>query len=242
MIKTLRIFPLRLTPHSDRTSILQAYSREAGAVSFAVPAGNGPAAARRRALLQPLQPLEVVATIRPGRDVHTFREPRALLALHGILMHPERRAVAMFLTEALQIILRQGDADPLTYDYIVDAVGRLNDPRTPVANFHLTFLIGLAALLGIAPDAAGWRRGLVFDMLDGCFRRSAALHGHTLSPAESAAAATLLKLNWANMGRLRMTGAARAEALDRILEYYTLHYANLSGMKSPSVLHSLLRP
>ncbi len=241
MNRTLTILPLRLTPHSDRTSILQAYSREIGAVSFAVPAGSGAGAARRRALLQPLTPLEVEASIRPGRELHTFKEPRPLLTLHTIQAEPERRAVAMFLAEALQIILRQAEADGPTFDFIVDAVGRLNNPEVAPANFHLTFLTGLAVLLGIAPDAANYRPGMVFDMLDGTFRTSAAIHGHCLSPAASAAAATLLRLDWQNMSRLRMPAAVRAEALERILEYYTLHYANLSAMHSPAILHTIFR-
>lgn len=241
MNRTLTILPLRLTPHSDRTSILQAYSREIGAVSFAVPAGSGAGAARRRALLQPLTPLEVEASIRPGRELHSFKEPRPLLTLHTIQAEPERRAVAMFLAEALQIILRQAEADGPTFDFIVDAVGRLNNPEVAPANFHLTFLTGLAVLLGIAPDAANYRPGMVFDMLDGTFRTSAAIHGHCLSPAASAAAATLLRLDWQNMSRLRMPAAVRAEALERILEYYTLHYANLSAMHSPAILHTIFR-
>lgn len=232
--QTLHIIPLRLTPHSDRTSILQTYSREMGAVSFAV-------GAKRRALFQPLTPLEVEASVRPGRELHTFREPRVMVYMHTLLSDPERSAVAMFLAEALQTILRQGEADPNTYDYIVEAVSQLNDPAVKPANFHLTFLIRLSVLLGIAPDTAGYRRGMVFDMIDGIFRESAPLHGHYLTPQASAAAATLLRLNWRNMSRLRMAGAVRAEALERILEYYTLHYANLSGMKSPAVLRSLFR-
>ena len=171
MNKTLHIIPLRLTPHSDRTSVLQAYSRESGAVSFAIPEGNGRLAARRRALLQPLTPLEVEASIRPGRDVHTFREPRALIALHSIMASPERRAVAMFTAEVLQALLRQGEADALTFDYIVDAIGRLNNPEVSPSNFHLTFLIGLAVMLGISPDSADYRPGRVFDMIDGRFRQ-----------------------------------------------------------------------
>lgn len=241
MNKTLHIIPLRLTPHSDRTSILQAYSRESGAVSFAIPEGNGRLAARRRALLQPLTPLEVEASIRPGRDVHTFREPRALMALHSIMASPERRAVAMFTAEVLQALLRQGDADALTFDYIVDAIGRLNNPEVSPSNFHLTFLIGLAVMLGISPDPADYRPGRVFDMIDGRFRPTAALHGHTLSSAESAAAAVLLRINWTNMERFRMSAPQRAAALERILEYYTLHYANLSSLKSPSILREVLR-
>ncbi|MCM1311119.1 MAG: DNA repair protein RecO C-terminal domain-containing protein [Bacteroides sp.] len=239
MERKLCLLPLRLTQHSDRTSILQSYSREMGAVTFAVPSGSGGGATRRRALLQPLTPLEVVASICPGREVHTFREPRVVMPVHLIQADPERRAVVMFLAEALQIIMRQAEADAATYDFIIEAIERLNDPVVLPANFHLTFLIGLSVMLGIAPDAGSYRPGMVFDMIDGVFRPSAALHGHCLSPQDSASAATLLHLNWANMSRLHMSGRVRGEALDRILEYYTLHYANLSAMKSPAVLHAL---
>ena len=241
MQKILNMLPLRLTPHSDRTAILQAYSLEMGAVSFAVPAGAGPGAARRRALLQPLTPLEVEASIRPGRELHTFREPRARVQIHTILMSPERSAVAMFLAEVLQNLLRQAEPDANTYIYIERAVERLNDPQTRVGNFALMFLRGLSTMLGIEPDLTDYRPGMLFDMIDGRFRLSAALHGHSLSASASAAAARLLRMTWETQGRFRFSGAERREALERILEYYTIHYAPLTGLKSPAVLHALLR-
>lgn len=241
MQKILNIIPLRLTPHSDRTSILQAYSLEMGSVSFTVPAGKGPGAARRRALLQPLTPLEIEAQIYPGRDLHSFREPRPKVQIHNILTCPERAAVAMFIAEVLQNLLRQSDSDAPTYYYIEQAVGRLNDRDVPVANFALMFLRGLTVCLGIEPDGHAYRRGMLFDMIDGCFRASAALHGHSLSVSDSEAAARLLRMTWANQGRFRFSSAERRNALDRILEYYSLHYAPLTNLKSPAVLHQLLR-
>ncbi len=239
MNQTLHILPLRLVQHSDRTSILSAYSRQLGSLTFAVPAGPGAGAARRRALLMPLNPLEVEAAIRPDKEVHTFRSPRALMPLHGVLTSPVRTSVAMFMAEALQIILRQSEGDPLLYDYIVDAMERLNDPLTPIANFPLAFLTGLASVLGIAPDAANYRKGRIFDMIDACFRTGMPLHGRALSVAESEAAAKLMRISWRNMARYRFTRRERAEALDHILEYYTLHYANLTNLHSPEIFRAL---
>ncbi len=240
MQKILNIIPLRLTPHSDRTSILQAYSLEMGSVSFAVPAGKGPGATRRRALLQPLTPLEVEAQIYPGRELHTFREPRARVQIHTVLTHPERAAVAMFIAEVLQNLLRQSDADAPTFHYIERAIEQLNDPSVPVANFALMFLRGLTVCMGIEPDCHGYRPGMLFDMIDGCFRGSAALHGHSLSAVASEAAAWLMRMSWRNHWRFRFSTADRREALDRILEYYSLHFAPLTNLKSPAVLHQLL--
>lgn len=240
MYRTLNILPLRIVRYSDKTSLLSSFSRELGTISFAIPAGNGPSAARRRALLSILTPLEVEASIRPGRDVHSFKEARALLALHLVQTDPVRASLAMFIAEALLPILRQNEGDSLIFDYIVNAMARLNDKSVATANFHIAFLVGLASLLGIAPDSGDFRRGKVFDMVDARFRAAAPLHGRSLSPEESAAAERLMRMTWNNMARFRFSPGQRNEVLNRILEYYTIHHANLSTLKSPEILHSLL--
>lgn len=230
--RTLHILPLRLTPYSDSKAILSAYSRELGTLAFSVPI-------KRRGMYHPLAVLEVEATIRPGREVHSFREPRALVMMHGVMTDPVRSALVMFLAEALQTLLRQSEGDPLVFDFVADAMKRLNDPDTPVANFHIAFLVRLAAILGIAPDCSEWRPGMVFDMVDARFRATMPLHGQGLDPAESEAVERLSRITWANMSRYRFSRSGRSQALRGILQYYTLHYANLSSLKSLPILESL---
>lgn len=225
--------PLRLTPYSDRTSILTAYSREQGTLAFAV-------SPKRRGLYHPLSVLEVEASVRPGRDVHALRNARPMLVLHTVMAQPVRTALTMFLAEVLQVVLRQSEGDPLMFDFIAQAMERLNDAATPVGNFHLAFLVRMAHLLGIAPDCADFAPGRVFDLVDACFRSSAPLHGQMLSPIESVAAERLSRITWENMGHFRYTRPQRAAALRHILEYYTLHHANLSTLKSPAILEALM--
>lgn len=235
MKRALTILPLRLTPHSDRTSILAAYSRELGSVAFTIAAGS-----KRRALFMPLNPIEVQTTVRPGRELLTLSEPRALMPLHTIISSPERTALAMFMAEVIAPIVRQGGPDPTLFDYIYNAIVRLNNPDTPTANFHLCFLTRMAVILGIAPDISSYRPGKVFDMLDAQFRDSAPLHGHYLSPAESSAVARICRITWENHGQFKFSGQQRAEVLNRILQFYTLHHANISTLKSPAILHAIL--
>lgn len=239
MQKTLKILPLRLTPHSDRTSILNAYSREMGRVAFAVASGSGAGAARRRALLMPLNPVEVVASVRSGSELMTFREPRALMPLHGIMSSPERSAVALFIAEVLERVLRQSEPEPTVFDFLVDSVGRLNNPEVAAANFHLCFLVRLAAMLGIAPDPTDYRRGMVFDMVDGVFRLSMPLHGRALSASDSGVAALFMRMTWENQAAFRLDRRRRNEILERILDYYSLHLADMTTLRSPSILRSL---
>ncbi|MDE6153062.1 MAG: recombination protein O N-terminal domain-containing protein, partial [Muribaculaceae bacterium] len=53
MYTTLDCIALRTVRHSDRHSILSAYTRQRGRMSFLIPAGNGREATRRRAMLMP---------------------------------------------------------------------------------------------------------------------------------------------------------------------------------------------
>lgn len=208
---------------------------------MAVSAGAGRGASRLRALLMPLSVIECEADIRPGRDIHTMSNVRAIDALHGLRSDPVKGSVAMFLAEVLAGVLREGPADRGVWHFIAGSIRTLDrmDPRR-VANFHLCFLYGLGQCLGVAPDATDYAPGRVFDMRDGCFRSSAPLHADFLSPMESRAVWAVSRLTYANMHGWRMSRQQRQAVLDIILDYYAMHYAPMSGLKSLDVLRMLM--
>lgn len=240
MKKELHIIALRTVRHTDRHSILTAYSLELGRVAFAIPAGAGREALRRRALLMPLALVECVADIRPGREVMIMHEPRAEEPLTSLRTNPVKSSLVMFIAEVLGVVLRDGPPDELSYAYIHNAVKLLDRlPTGSVANFHLMFLYGLGRFLGIEPDVSGYRQGMVFDMLDGRFRLSAPMHRHYLDPVQSGAVVALSRMNPANMHLFKMTRHERNQLLDGILQYYSLHYTGLQSLRSLDVLREL---
>ena len=97
--QTLHCIALRTVKYNDRHSILTAYTREHGRMSFLLPAGSGKEAARRRALMMPMGLFECTADLRPGRDIPPMREPAPILPLHGIRSNPVKGLIAMFLAE-----------------------------------------------------------------------------------------------------------------------------------------------
>ena len=240
MKETMHIISLRVVKHNERHNIFVGYSLEAGRVAMAVPAGSSRAASRLRALLMPMSVIECEADIRPGREVHTMGNVRAEVSLQSVYSHPVKSAVAMFLAEVLGNVLREGPADAAVWHYVASSVTALELlPAENVANFHLCFLYGLGACLGIAPDASGYESGMVFDMEEGVFRRTAPLHGHFLGPEEAGAVYAVGRLTYSNMHGWRLTREERGRVLDAVLQYYTLHYASLSGLRSVEVLRQL---
>lgn len=240
MRQKLQFVALRTVRYSDRHSILSGYSLECGRVAFAIAAGSGKEAVRRRALLMPLSIVECVADIKPGREVSIMHEPRSLSPLAGLRANPLKSAVALFLAEVLGVVLRDGPPDASLYNYMCRAIEVLDLlPSERTANFHICFLWGLGRFIGIEPDTEEYRPGMIFDMADGRFRMSAPLHRHYLDPMQSGVVASLSRMTFANMWLFRMNRHQRNELLDGILKYYSLHYTGLQSLRSLDVLREL---
>ena len=236
MYESIRGLALRTIRHDDRTSILSAWTAERGRVAISMPAGNGREARRRRALTMPLALFEGVAVSRPGRELLQLRDMRPTDVTASLHSHPVKTAMALFLADVLDSVLRSAAPDGRYSEVLFGAVRALDAVDNPhaLANFHLWFLRALATMTGIAPDFGSWRPGAVFDMTEGVFRASAPLRGRWLAPDEACAVRMLGRLTLNNIGRVRLSRSDRRLLLDGILDYYALHGA-LSGSASRSL-------
>lgn len=242
MKQKLTLIALRTTKVNDRTSILWAYSDELGRLSFALNAGSGREACRRRALLMPLSVVECEADVRPGRDINFMSQPRGILTMDRVYSHPVKNAIAMFLSEFLSIVLKETMPDPGRFSFIVDSINLLTElsDNHAIANFHICFMLRAGRFLGIEPDYSSYAPGRVFDMTDGIFKApfSATLN-HTLTPEESKALVMLGRMTYSNMGVFRLGRTLRNRILELIIEFYSIHLTSLSSMKSLEVLRTL---
>lgn len=235
---------MRTVRYSDRNSILTAYTRQGGRLSFLVPAGTGRAAARLRALLMPMGRFECVADIRPGRDIHSIRDVKAVVL--PPVADPLRSTIALFVADMLSTLLKEPMSDPLLFDFIDDALRRLGDNRkgmmlegAALLNFHICFLIRLTRFLGIEPDWPTYLPGAVLDFADGIFRPFPPSHRNFLPPGESEAASLLGRMNFRNLGHFSMTRFERNTILDRILLYYQTHFPSVGEPSSLSILRMM---
>lgn len=244
MFKSIRGVALRTVRYNDRNSILTAWTAELGRTALLMPDGAGRESRRRRALTMPLSLFEGQVDVRPGREIMTVRDMRPLAVTTALSAHPVKAALAMFLAEVLQAVLRDaGQADPVLWRLIHDTVTALDRaPDRALANFHLWFLYRLGVVIGIEPDTSTFERGRVFDMADGIFRDSAPGHADYVEAAEARIVVILGRLSERSLPLLRMSSERRSRALDGILRYYTLHHSPLNALHSLPVLRTLLHP
>lgn len=241
MTTNLNIITLRMVRYSDKSNILLTYSREAGPVSFAIAAGSGREAMRRRALLMPLSVNECVANIRPGHELALMSGLQTLFPTTSLHSNSLKLSVGMMLAELLTAILRNAPTDENLFDYIVGGIRALELlPANKIANFHLVFIYGLGKMLGIEPDMATFRKNRWLDMRDGVWRDVPAPHPDMLTPAQSRTAYILGKLNYSTMHLLGINHVDRNNILEKMLRYISIHYTPLAeSIKSPELFRSL---
>ena len=138
MLNTTDAIVLSLQPHSDKAHILHAYTRAGGRVNYMV-YGLG-----RKNAAGKYSPLSVVQLTTDDKSIRTAQ---LTFVPQTTVSDPYKRTIALFLSEVLYHVLRHPMPDEPMYEFIRLSVQALDQSEEP-QNFHLAFLVGLAAKLG----------------------------------------------------------------------------------------------
>lgn len=228
----MELIALRTVKYNDKNSILSAFTAESGRVSVLISASGGKEARRRRALLMPLAIVDAEVDIRPGRDIHTLRDVRPLSSSLSVISSYIKSAIALFMADFLNSILRQESADERLFAFLRREILQFEDADDNEAiNSHIAILCRLSSLMGIQPDTGSYRRGSFFDLHDGMWRTSPPLHNAWLDQNESRMAYIVLsrfndRVNY--LPRILSRRDIRNRALDILIDYYTTHFTKLN--------------
>lgn len=231
--------------HSDRHNVTGVFTRERGRMALLTPAGSSRQSRQTAACFQPLGIVEAQVSVNPNRELQIPSSVARATVWRSIYYEPRKMTQAMFLSEFLGRLLRDSPAEITLWDFIAQSItllDELNDD-TSIANFHITFLMGLMRLTGIFPDLSGYSDGMEFDMKSGRmvlpFSMQEGARGLRIDPARAAFLPKLAKLSYANSHRFLFSGRERSEILDYMLRYYGCHFPGCDRLKSLDILKEL---
>lgn len=238
MYQTLNCIALRTVKHSDRSTVLSAFSREAGRVSFVLPAGGGRGAARLKAITSPGARFTCVVRSSSGESLLRPIDP---MPVGSPVMpdHPAKPAITLFLVDVLGSALRETPAEPLLYDFVSGMLEQLAHSECRVADFHIVFLVRLTHFLGIEPDVASWQQGYVFDMQGGVFQPVPPGHNRYIEAREAGFLPRLMRITLRNSICFRFSATTRNLILDNLIRYYTYHGILPGEPRSLPILRAL---
>ena len=231
--------------HSDRHKVTGVYTRERGRMAFLTPAGASRQSRQTAACFQPLSVVEAQVSVNPTRELHIPSAVARAEVWRTIYYEPAKMTVAMFLSEFLGRLLHDSPAEPSLWDFIMQSIKLLDtiDDEASIANFHITFLIGLMRLTGIFPDLSAYSEGMEFDMKSGRmalpFSLQGGVRGMRIDARRTSFLPKLGRISYANCHRFRFNGRERSEILDDILRYYGCHFPGCDRLKSLDILKEI---
>lgn len=232
-----RAVVLRRVAYRDSRAMVTLLTREAGLVAVSVTVGKSTASRRRNALLMPGSRVEVLLRYLPSRSASTLMDV-GVADMAVPLGSATSLAMTMFVCEVTSALLREASADRRLFDF-VDATFALISSGGNMPNLPIAYLIGMMSFIGIEPDSRLYRPGMFFDFSGGTFTPEPPISGRWLERDESHIAAQLLRMNYRNMAKFRFNREQRASLIDRLLDYYTIHFTPMLSLRTLPVLHQL---
>ena len=213
-----RIVVLHLTKYSDHSLILHTVDSAAGRRSFLV---RGLKRSNAVALFHPLSLLDVVSGESPKSSLAWLREWEPAASLPGLRGDRTKAAIAMFLSEVLYRSFTTELADLSLFDWLCDAIVRLDAAEGSVANFHLWFLVGYAVQLGFMPGEAIEPAGM-------------------FSPDDATLFQQILHASFEETMAIPLSATRRQAFARRMLQYLSWHLGTTLDARSLDVLHAVL--
>ncbi|MDE6649441.1 MAG: recombination protein O N-terminal domain-containing protein [Muribaculaceae bacterium] len=204
--------------HNDRHNITGIYTRERGRMSLLTPAGSTKKSRQTSARILPLNIVETQVNMSACSELRIPTSVTPVKVWRTLYNNPIKMCVVMFLTEFLHRLLRDAPADIPLWDFIARSMDLFDSADQPqvIANFHISFLVGLMHKTGINPEMAEESDGREYDVHTG--------------------RTVLTLINHARDTGFKLNGQMRSEILDEILRYYECHFPGCSNLKSLDVL------
>lgn len=235
MFVTSKAVVLNRVRHTDQRFLTTLYTQELGSVTFAVRIPKTRKAQIKPYLFQPLNLLTIEWDHRPTTAIQRLKSVSILSLYATLTTTPAKAAIATFLSEVLTYSLRPEHEGAL-FPFLETSLLVLDQKADSYANFHIVFLSLLARHLGFPPNIEQADTSPVFDLLNAEFLPTPPTHPYWIEGTEAQFLPTLLRLNYANMHRLKLSRAQRQRILRLLVDYYRLHIPSFPEVRSLAVL------
>lgn len=230
---TTRALFLKSTRYGERGLILRFYTEQQGLKSYATQQHLGRHKGLKRSVFSPLSLHQLEAASARRGNLHYLRSTQ--LECSFLTAHPAKVAIVFFLTELLNQVLKEAEANAPLFDYLVERIQFLKTSAQH-ADFHLHFLFSLTQYLGFYPNLQDSPTPY-FNLQEGVYTREGS-ESHCLT-GES----LVLFQALSQRDEMRFESGFKREQRKRLLDilewYYRLHLEGFKPFESRTVLEQL---
>lgn len=238
MLQKTRGIVLKVTHYSENSVVAQIFTEDLGLQSYLINGARKPKAKIHINILQPLHLLELVVYYKDNNTLQRIKEAQQYPTLQRIPLDIVKSSLALFLNEVLYKVLKHQQPDPQLFHFIHQSILWLDETESPLANFHLSFLMKLSKFLGFLPTVNQDQKPF-FDLIDGVFTGSLPAHQHILQEPHTTIFHNILTANYEVSHRFHMKHEDRIYLLQKIIDFYRLHTENFGEVNSLYILEEI---
>jgi DNA repair protein RecO (recombination protein O) len=238
--KTRGIF-LHAIKYSETSLIATIYTEAYGRQSFIINGMHSKSSSVKASSFQPLYLLDLELYYKAGRDIQRLKNARIINPYSSIQFDIRKSSQVFFLAEILYKCLREEEPNAELFNFIYHSLTFLDLTDSGISNFHLWFLFKLTKFLGINPSDENSQISNFFDMQRAVFVSHEPLHNQFTDKHATILFSRLFEVDFATIETLEYTQNERRIVLEKLLEFYKIHFDNLGEIKSLSVLKEVLR-
>ena len=238
MIITSQGIVLNTVRYSDSSVIAKIYTEASGLRSFMVRTGKGKSASLTMSLLQPL----TLVSLSFDKDRKGLRTPRSFersIILKAISFNTLKTCVALFMAEVVMRAIGEEETNTKLFSFLSNSIILLDEETNSVNNFHLKFMIEFSSYLGFQPDK-NWDNQLFFDLVEGVFTNSEAIHPYVVQNETLAFFHQLIEVPFSQHYQPKPNGTSRKQMLQHLIDYYRLHLEGMKEITSHKVLEEVM--
>ena len=225
--------------YSDNSLIAKIYTEEFGLQSYLVNSVHGKKASTKIAVLQPLTLVDCVVYRKEKKQLQRVKEIKCSHPYVTIPSEISKSSILIFLNEILYKSIKEEEKNEELFEFIHTSLQVLDLKTENCSNFHLLFLMQLTKHLGFLPDGKFSESTSYFDLQSGNFKALEPRHPFYMSPIQSKKFSELLNLSHEKLSLFQISNKERKALLEKIINYFELHLANVQEIKSHKVLEEI---
>lgn len=243
MVHATKGIVLRTVAYGETSVIASVYTELFGLQSYLV---NGVRSSKKSNnkgnLFQPASIIEIEVYHNELKNLQRIKEARWHYLFREILFDVHKNAVALFITELLQKVIRQPEHNPDLYNFIEDAYIELDKAdKQIVLNYPLFFLLHFTAFFGFNLQDNYSAHNQVLDLKEGNFVKENPLHPYYIDSSKGGFVSQLLKvMHPGELHHISLNNTIRRQLTESLLVFYALHVQDFGTIKSLPVLQEVL--
>lgn len=239
MITKTRGIVFRAIKYGETSLITEIYTEQYGLQKYIINGVRSAKSKTKASLLQVMSLLDLVVYHRADKQLKRIKEIKPAYIFQGIPFDIRKGAVGLFMAEMARKTIREEESNPRLFHFLFESFCLLDRTTSPIANYHLCFLLQLSQYLGFAPGGAFCRATPIFDLREGVFVAGSP-GSHVFVEGEcSAALYALLRSSLEGAHSVQLSAENRRLLLRHLIDFYRLHIENLPTINSHEILQEV---